>query len=143
MLRPSPQQHDHLTEEQRIQLILLSPTFHSEFKIPTLDRDVRIKLRELDEPVTLFGEGPSERRERLKRLMVIRRLQEEDEKAQQEDSEMVDEEDNRASELMADFQRELLAKGRGDLLSSLQAGKQEEEEEGEEAGEEEKEVVWF
>merc|ERR1719253_1039167 len=34
--------------------------------VPTNDLAVKRKLRELDEPISLFGEGPYERRERLK-----------------------------------------------------------------------------
>ncbi|PFH61153.1 hypothetical protein XA68_18103 [Ophiocordyceps unilateralis] len=39
--------------------------------VPTDDGRVRAKLRELGEPVTLFAEGPSERRDRLRELMII------------------------------------------------------------------------
>ncbi|POR33225.1 Putative WD repeat-containing protein [Tolypocladium paradoxum] len=39
--------------------------------VPTDDGRVRAKLREMGEPVTLFGEGPSERRDRLRELMTI------------------------------------------------------------------------
>ncbi|RDA91723.1 hypothetical protein CP533_4795 [Ophiocordyceps camponoti-saundersi (nom. inval.)] len=39
--------------------------------VPTDDSRVRSRLRELGEPVTLFGEGPSERRDRLRELMTI------------------------------------------------------------------------
>ena len=37
--------------------------------IPTDDTKVRLMLREIEEPVTLFGEGPYERRERLRQLV--------------------------------------------------------------------------
>ncbi|KAH8929667.1 WD40 repeat-like protein [Atractiella rhizophila] len=37
--------------------------------VPTNDQDVRNKLREIQEPMTLFGEGPAERRERLRYLL--------------------------------------------------------------------------
>lgn len=39
--------------------------------VPTDDGRVRARLREMGEPVTLFGEGPSERRDRLRELMTI------------------------------------------------------------------------
>ncbi|KJZ76669.1 hypothetical protein HIM_04005 [Hirsutella minnesotensis 3608] len=39
--------------------------------VPTDDGRVRAKLREMGEPVTLFGEGPAERRDRLRELMTI------------------------------------------------------------------------
>ncbi|KAL1604082.1 hypothetical protein SLS60_005674 [Paraconiothyrium brasiliense] len=34
--------------------------------VPTADRDIKLKLRSLGEPITLFGEGSSERRDRLR-----------------------------------------------------------------------------
>lgn len=37
--------------------------------IPTDDGKVRSKLRELGKPVTLFGEGPADRRDRLRQLL--------------------------------------------------------------------------
>ncbi|TPX34379.1 hypothetical protein SmJEL517_g02994 [Synchytrium microbalum] len=39
--------------------------------VPTDDRRVRAKLRELFEPMTLFGEGPAERRDRLRYVMSL------------------------------------------------------------------------
>ncbi|KAL2874011.1 hypothetical protein SGCOL_010787 [Colletotrichum sp. CLE4] len=39
--------------------------------VPTDDNRVRTKLREMGEPVTLFGEGKPERRDRLRNLLVI------------------------------------------------------------------------
>jgi U4/U6 small nuclear ribonucleoprotein PRP4 len=38
--------------------------------VPTDDGRVRAKLRELGEPVTLFGEGPGDRRDRLRELLT-------------------------------------------------------------------------
>jgi len=38
--------------------------------VPTDDGKVRARLRELGEPVTLFGEGPAERRDRLRGLIL-------------------------------------------------------------------------
>lgn len=38
--------------------------------VPTADRDVRLRLRALKEPVTLFGEGPADRRDRLRALLA-------------------------------------------------------------------------
>ncbi|KAH8891056.1 WD40 repeat-like protein [Thozetella sp. PMI_491] len=38
--------------------------------VPTNDGHVRTKLRELGEPVTLFGEGPGDRRDRLRELLT-------------------------------------------------------------------------
>lgn len=39
--------------------------------VPTDDGRVRAKLREMGEPVTLFGDGPAERRDRLRELLTI------------------------------------------------------------------------
>ncbi|KAJ5801453.1 uncharacterized protein N7518_003521 [Penicillium psychrosexuale] len=38
--------------------------------VPTDDTRVRARLRELGEPITLFGEGPSERRDRLREFLT-------------------------------------------------------------------------
>ncbi|KAI0485197.1 WD40 repeat-like protein [Xylariaceae sp. FL0804] len=38
--------------------------------VPTDDGRVRARLRELGEPVTLFGEGPADRRDRLRELLL-------------------------------------------------------------------------
>lgn len=43
--------------------------------LPTNDGEVRARLRELDEPVTLFGEGPADRRDRLRDLIAKARLE--------------------------------------------------------------------
>ena len=40
--------------------------------VPTDDGRVRVKLREIGEPITLFGEGPSDRRDRLRELLTQR-----------------------------------------------------------------------
>jgi U4/U6 small nuclear ribonucleoprotein PRP4 len=47
--------------------------------VPTDDGRVKAKLRELGEPICLFGEGPAERRERLRYLLSLREDEEEDE----------------------------------------------------------------
>lgn len=41
-----------------------------QLNIPTDDLKVRNRLREIYEPMTLFGEGPMERRSRLKELVL-------------------------------------------------------------------------
>ncbi|GAB5362761.1 hypothetical protein AAMO2058_000826200 [Amorphochlora amoebiformis] len=38
--------------------------------VPTSDHDVRRRLRQLGEPITYFGEGPANRRERLRTLLA-------------------------------------------------------------------------
>lgn len=40
--------------------------------VPTDDGRVRLKLREIEEPITLFGEGPGDRRDRLRELLTQR-----------------------------------------------------------------------
>ena len=39
--------------------------------VPTDDNRVRARLRELGEPITLFGEGPADRRDRLRELLTV------------------------------------------------------------------------
>ncbi|KAF2099595.1 U4/U6 small nuclear ribonucleoprotein [Rhizodiscina lignyota] len=39
--------------------------------VPTDDGRVRARLRELGEPITLFGEGPADRRDRLRELLMV------------------------------------------------------------------------
>ncbi|PKS06476.1 hypothetical protein jhhlp_007224 [Lomentospora prolificans] len=39
--------------------------------VPTDDGRVRARLRELGEPITLFGEGPADRRDRLRELLTV------------------------------------------------------------------------
>ncbi|OAA32884.1 WD40/YVTN repeat-like-containing domain protein [Moelleriella libera RCEF 2490] len=69
--------------------------------VPTDDGRVRAKLREMGEPITLFGEGPGDRRDRLRELMTIQAELDglengdvimEDAPAQQEEAEEQDEE---------------------------------------------------
>jgi hypothetical protein len=38
--------------------------------VPTLDADVRAKLREIGRPITLFGEKPENRRDRLRKILA-------------------------------------------------------------------------
>ncbi|OJD29275.1 serine threonine-protein kinase prp4 [Diplodia corticola] len=38
--------------------------------VPTDDNKVRLRLREIGEPITLFGEGPGDRRDRLRELLT-------------------------------------------------------------------------
>ncbi|KAL7267355.1 hypothetical protein RUND412_010063 [Rhizina undulata] len=44
--------------------------------VPTDDARVRARLRELHEPITLFGEGPGDRRDRLRELLYQRQEEE-------------------------------------------------------------------
>lgn len=34
--------------------------------VPTNDKEVKLRLRELGHPICLFGEGPADRRDRLR-----------------------------------------------------------------------------
>ena len=43
--------------------------------LPTNDNEVRTRLRELDQPITLFGEGPADRRDRLRDLIAKARME--------------------------------------------------------------------
>ncbi|GAA5984327.1 hypothetical protein JCM11641_006182 [Rhodosporidiobolus odoratus] len=68
--------------------------------LPTNDGEVRARLRELGEPVTLFGEGPADRRDRLRELIAKARLEkgegmdveEEEEESSEEEEEEKEEE---------------------------------------------------
>jgi U4/U6 small nuclear ribonucleoprotein PRP4 len=46
--------------------------FAQTIAVPTDDRKVRSSLRAIGEPITLFGEGPAERRDRLRELLTLR-----------------------------------------------------------------------
>ncbi|GAA5835683.1 hypothetical protein JCM11251_002997 [Rhodosporidiobolus azoricus] len=67
--------------------------------LPTNDGEVRARLRELGEPITLFGEGPADRRDRLRELIAKARLERgetgevEEEESESEDSEEEKEEE--------------------------------------------------
>ncbi|GAA5981989.1 hypothetical protein JCM10908_004694 [Rhodotorula pacifica] len=43
--------------------------------LPTNDGEVRARLREIGEPITLFGEGPADRRDRLRDLIARARME--------------------------------------------------------------------
>jgi U4/U6 small nuclear ribonucleoprotein PRP4 len=43
----------------------------AQLAVPTDDGRVRAKLREMGEPITLFGEGPGDRRDRLRELLTL------------------------------------------------------------------------
>ncbi|KAK4056041.1 hypothetical protein OIO90_003036 [Microbotryomycetes sp. JL221] len=55
-------------ETQRILAELDRRTNARKLAVPTKDADVRTRLRELGEPITLFGERPEDRRDRLRQL---------------------------------------------------------------------------
>ena len=72
--------------------------------VPTNDLDVRAALRKLEEPITLFGEDPALRRDRLRRLTLAKREAEADEDAA--DVDMADEEDEDKAEPQEEFYTE-------------------------------------
>merc|ERR1719210_1139910 len=51
--------------------------------VPTGDAQVKAKLREFSEPVCIFGEGPYERRDRLRTIMAGRTVPSVDSKRQE------------------------------------------------------------
>lgn len=46
--------------------------------VPTAPEEVKSKLRELRQPITLFGEGPADRRDRLREIIASLNLSEEE-----------------------------------------------------------------
>ncbi|BGP16041.1 hypothetical protein JCM10213_006823 [Rhodosporidiobolus nylandii] len=68
--------------------------------LPTNDGEVRARLRELGEPITLFGEGPADRRDRLRDIIAKARyergegmdIEEEQEESESEEEEEKEEE---------------------------------------------------
>ncbi|KAK4116280.1 WD40 repeat-like protein [Canariomyces notabilis] len=83
--------------------------------VPTDDGRVRAKLRELGEPVTLFGEGPADRRDRLRELLTEQAQQ----AARQEsaDVEMKDAEKSEEEEA-EEQEEEFYSKGTDELLQA-------------------------
>ncbi|RKU46083.1 hypothetical protein DL546_004714 [Coniochaeta pulveracea] len=81
--------------------------------VPTDDGRVRAKLRELGEPVTLFGEGPADRRDRLRELVAA---QQQDGLQQGQDVEMTDA--GAADEDAEDQEEEFYSRGGPELLEA-------------------------
>ncbi|OWZ48445.1 hypothetical protein LQV05_003280 [Cryptococcus neoformans] len=77
--------------------------------VPTDDKKVRERLRAYGEPITLFGEGPGDRRDRLKYV------QEQIEQAKGEGGMVVDESDESSDE---DEEGEFYTEGSDDLLEA-------------------------
>ncbi|KAI0125579.1 WD40-repeat-containing domain protein [Xylariales sp. AK1849] len=82
--------------------------------VPTDDGRVRTRLRELGEPVTLFGEGPGDRRDRLRELMTVQA-----EQAAAGESVDVDMEDASGDEAQ-DQEEEFYTQGSDELLRARQ-----------------------
>jgi U4/U6 small nuclear ribonucleoprotein PRP4 len=78
--------------------------------VPTDDRKVRLKLRELGEPITLFGEGPQDRRDRLREFLT-----QQVEHGYQEDESMPDVPDQEAAEEYYTEGSEALLEARQDI----------------------------
>ncbi|KAK4051242.1 hypothetical protein OIV83_003064 [Microbotryomycetes sp. JL201] len=75
--------------------------------VPTKDADVRMRLREMGEPITLFGERPEDRRDRLRHLWSVKRDQEREARlARGSDVESSDSEDDDRDESDVERERE-------------------------------------
>ncbi|KAI0871276.1 WD40-repeat-containing domain protein [Hypoxylon argillaceum] len=82
--------------------------------VPTDDGRVRTRLRELGEPITLFGEGPGDRRDRLRALLL--NLQTEQGATEAADVTMEDAQE----EELADHEEEFYTNGSPELLRARQ-----------------------
>ncbi|KAI6356104.1 hypothetical protein MCOR25_007980 [Pyricularia grisea] len=86
--------------------------------VPTNDGRVRTKLREMGEPITLFGEDAKERRDRLRELLMQEKERQQAngqvEGGQDVDMEDVDEEDDEDEEQEEEF----YSRGGPDLLNA-------------------------
>lgn len=72
-------------EEQQEQMLALeAKSLAAQLVVPTLPEEVRAALRQLGEPVRLFGENPANVRDRLKAVMADRKVRENFELAQQQ-----------------------------------------------------------
>ncbi|KAL3475391.1 WD40-repeat-containing domain protein [Aspergillus californicus] len=78
--------------------------------VPTDDTRVRARLRELGEPITLFGEGPADRRDRLRELLT--------DIAEQQDAGAEDIDMMEAGEDEGDQQEEFYTQGSDELLKA-------------------------
>lgn len=91
--------------------------FANTIAVPTDDGRVRAKLRELGEPMTLFGEDPADRRARLRELLTVQAEQQAAAGAEgTPDIEMVD----AASEDADDQEEEFYTQGGEGLLKARQ-----------------------
>jgi U4/U6 small nuclear ribonucleoprotein PRP4 len=78
--------------------------------VPTADRDVKAKLRSRGEPITLFGEGPADRRDRLRALLA--------EAVEAHGEDAADIEMQEADEAPGDEQEEFYTQGTQTLLDA-------------------------
>ncbi|KAJ3121520.1 hypothetical protein HK098_003621 [Nowakowskiella sp. JEL0407] len=89
--------------------------------IPTDDIKVRLRLRELDEPLTLFGEVPADRRDRL-RFVLSLEIQKKPDDSDEEMYEEVtdsDQDDSEDEEFFTHGSEELLESRRQISIESL------------------------
>lgn len=96
--------------------------------VPTDDNRVRIRLRELGEPITLFGEGPAERRDRLRELLTTLQERQAGEDVEmregtQTETEVAEEEGDQQEEFYTEGSQELLDARRKIALFSLPRAK--------------------
>jgi U4/U6 small nuclear ribonucleoprotein PRP4 len=87
----------------------------AQIAVPTDDGRVRARLRELGEPITLFGEGPGDRRDRLRELLTTQAEEAGDGEA---DTPMRDGADGQAQ---AEQEEEFYTEGVQELLEARRA----------------------
>ncbi|KAI9017821.1 WD40-repeat-containing domain protein [Gaertneriomyces semiglobifer] len=83
--------------------------------VPTDDTRVRARLRELGEPITLFGEGPGERRDRLREILVSRLDEVEEDEQEDEAKEESESEEEEEQEEFFTYGVEGLLEARHDI----------------------------
>lgn len=88
--------------------------------VPTDDNRVRLRLRELGEPITLFGEGPAERRDRLRELLTDL-AERQDAAAADAEMQDVSSETEKAEDEEAEQQEEFYTEGSQELLAARKA----------------------
>ncbi|KLU84142.1 hypothetical protein MAPG_03187, partial [Magnaporthiopsis poae ATCC 64411] len=85
--------------------------------VPTDDGRVRAKLREMGEPITLFGEGPADRRDRLRELLMREKERERGNEEPAQDVDMEDA-DDAASGDAEEREEEFYTRGEPELLEA-------------------------
>ncbi len=85
--------------------------------VPTDDGRVRARLREMGEPITLFGEGPPERRDRLRELLTT---QAEQQQAQDGEGDISMEQDGAEDRGADEQEEEFYTEGIKELLQARQ-----------------------
>ncbi|RHZ61165.1 putative pre-mRNA splicing factor [Aspergillus thermomutatus] len=89
--------------------------------VPTDDNRVRARLRELGEPITLFGEGPVDRRDRLRELLTDLAEKQEAAAAEGDISMRGVTEEAEEAEEEAEQQEEFYTEGSEELLTARKA----------------------